>query len=160
MQRVLRETLVLEELKPRTTSLGAPGPGPITKEEWLRIGTKHFMSKYIIVHTDSAKAYLNITGTRHDYVMHSPKKVNGKWIEASFANNVRHTLLNRKRIWVRSGTQHIDGFGQALRKGVKTFTKAVGNTLCKKVRATHWRHTHLGDDLWLSIDIELMKSFL
>ena len=154
--------MVLEELAPPTTRIRAPGPGPITKTEWLRLGAKYFKDKFVIVHTDSAKAYLTaIKGTRHDFVVHSPKKLaDGSWKKPSFVNNVRHLLQKGKKIWVRSGTQHIDGFWRILRRGVKATTKAVNEALRNKVRDTQWRYTHNGEDLWLAVGIELAKSFL
>ena len=162
MQRGLPKTLVLEELPARTTSLRAPGPGPITKQEWLRLGTKYFKHKSIIIHTDSAKAYLtSIQGTKHDFVVHAPKKLaDGSWKKPSFVNNVRHLVQRGRRIWVRSGTQHIDGFWRILRRGIKATTKAINQVLRNKVRATQWRYTHTGEDLWLTIGIELGKIFI
>jgi hypothetical protein len=160
IQRGIRKTLVLEELPARTTLLRAPGPGPITKVDWKRIGNKWFKNRRVIVHTDSAKAYLTkITGTRHDYIVHSKKKLsNGLWSKRAFAENARHVLPNRKRLWVRSGTQHIDGFWRVLRRSVKFTTRAVNRLLRIKVRAAQWRFVHGGQDLWKAIGQELYCS--
>jgi len=161
IQRGIRKTLVLEELPARTTTLRAPGPGPITKAEWLRLGNKWFKNKHIIVHTDSAKAYMTkITGTRHDYIVHSKKKLlNGLRSNTVFAENVRHVLPNHKHLWVRSGTQHIDGFWRVLRRSIKFTTRAINRLLRTKVRAAQWRYVHGGQDLWMAIGQELYNSW-
>ena len=83
----------------------------------------------------------------------------GTWRQPKFVENVRHMLPNRKHVWVRSGTQYIDQFWRHLRKGIKPFTKAVAKTLRKKVRATQWRYTHMGEDLWIALGLEIAHAF-
>jgi len=77
-----------------------------------------------------------------------------------FVNNVRHVLPNRRSLWVRSGTQIIDAFWRILRKGIKPHSKAIAKVIRKKVRATQWRYTHMGADLWVAIGTALAESFL
>ena len=58
MRRGSPETLVLLQLPPRRTTSKAPGPGPLLKSVWSPIAEKFLRGQQVILHTDSAKAYL------------------------------------------------------------------------------------------------------
>eukprot|EP00971_Amphidinium_carterae_P278169 5521643-Amphidinium_carterae.1 len=51
-------------------------------------------------------------------------------------------------IWVRSGTQYIDGFWQHLRKEVGTTARTLEDACMRKVRAAQWRRWLQGRDVW------------
>ena len=71
VQRGKPSTLVLSRLDPSLTVPRAPGPGPITKQNWAPLGQKWLANRKVIFHTDSAKAYkLKLPNVIHDSVVH------------------------------------------------------------------------------------------
>ena len=159
VQRGAPESLVLFRLRPGKTKRRAPGPGPIRKADWAPLSKKWLKGRNVIFHADGAKSYkLKQPGVVHDWVVHQKKRklVNGKWVwlKPSYSRKRYHDVPDplkagaKKRIWVKTGTQIIDGIWRELRRFVGK-NKAVGSALVKqKVRSFQWMHWNRGKDLW------------
>eukprot|EP00971_Amphidinium_carterae_P026917 530839-Amphidinium_carterae.1 len=108
MRRGCPETLILIKMRDRTTIARAPGPGPLRTEEWLEVGRPILEGKYVILHTDSAKAYaVAFNKMEHARVVHMKKKVAGKWLEPKYVETVEvHTSSGV--VTCKAGTQFID----------------------------------------------------
>eukprot|EP00971_Amphidinium_carterae_P245048 4865295-Amphidinium_carterae.6 len=80
-------SLRLIQMPVRSTVMRAPGPGPITKELWLPIARKVFLTGHrVCLHTDSARAYnVPVPEVSHTSVVHQVKKVDGVWVRPIFA---------------------------------------------------------------------------
>ena len=91
VQRESPETLVLFKTTCRSTKRNAPGPGAITKRDWIPAAEKWLLGKHVILHTDGARLYkvgisrkTFVDGVIHDFVVHRNKKINGKWRKGKF----------------------------------------------------------------------------
>ena len=81
VQRGKPSSLRLFRLDPKPTKQRAPGPGPIKKRDWEKVGVKLLKDRKVILHSDGARAYkLKIPDVVHCNVVHQKKKVkvNGK----------------------------------------------------------------------------------
>ena len=58
VQRGVPSSLVIVKLPSRTTSKRSPGPGPLLLKHWLPVAEKYVSGRGIVLHTDSAKAYM------------------------------------------------------------------------------------------------------
>ena len=76
VERGRPSSLRLYRLNPPCTKARAPGPGPIRKEEWRKIGSSVLRDRHVVLHTDGARAYkLRIPGVHHCHVVHKKKKM-------------------------------------------------------------------------------------
>ena len=79
-------THVLEPLPVRNTHQRAPGPGPISSEQWAPLKEHYLENNNLVLHTHSARAYkAPITGVVHTRVVRQVKKVNGVWLPPTFS---------------------------------------------------------------------------
>ena len=63
------------------TKKNSPGPGPIQKRDWKKIGEPLLRDRKVVLHTDGVRAYkLPIPGMLHANVVHKKKRMilNGK----------------------------------------------------------------------------------
>ena len=58
IHRGVPSSLVILKLPSRTTSAKSPGPGPLLLKHWVPIAERYISGRGVILHTDSAKAYL------------------------------------------------------------------------------------------------------
>ena len=58
IHRGVPSSLVILKLPSRTTSAKSPGPGPLLLKHWVPIAERYIIGRGVILHTDSAKAYL------------------------------------------------------------------------------------------------------
>ncbi|CAK0855141.1 unnamed protein product [Prorocentrum cordatum] len=170
VQRGAPESLVLFRLQPKKTKRRAPGPGPIRKAGWAPLSKKWLKNRNVIFHTDGARSYkLKEQGVVHDWVVHKKKKakVKGKWmwLKPSHSQKRYHDVPDpmkagaKKRIWVKTGTQIIDGVWRELRRFVGK-TKAVGSAhLMQKARSFQWAHWNRGKDLWHETGAMLQEAW-
>ena len=141
-------TLVLEPLPIRNTRQRAPGPGPISSEEWAPIKEHYLANKNLVLHTDSARAYkAPITGVVHTRVVHQVKKVNGVWLPPTFSRDVKiRCPLTSKKVKVRSGTQTIDGFWTHLRGALRSRPSNKPEVVEEYVRMAQYKYWSSGHD--------------
>ncbi|CAK0803289.1 unnamed protein product [Prorocentrum cordatum] len=170
VQRGAPESLVLFRLQPKKTKRRAPGPGPIRKADWAPLSKKWLKNRNVIFHTDGARSYkLKEQGVVHNWVVHKKKKakVKGKWVwlKPSYSKKRYHDVPDplkagaKKRIWVKTGTQIIDGVWRELRRFVGK-NKAVGSAhLMQKVRSFQWAHWNRGKDLWHETGAMLQEAW-
>ncbi len=155
-------SLVLFRLDRLPTAARAPGPGPIRKRDWKPIATRFIKDRSVILHTDGAKTYrMHISGVIHDNVVHQKKRqlVDGcvKWINPIYVKVVKHKLPSGETVFVKAGTQIIDGFWRILKKGLMGHNANVGsNTIKMRIRSIQWCYWHREDDIWAKTG-ELIK---
>ena len=102
----------------------------------------------MILHRDSAKAYdLKIDGVVTPKVVHSKKKVNGKWVNPKYVEKVTITTASGYEMTVMKGTQYIDGWWRILRKQMKDNPKHDTKSVVELVKAAQWKTWHQGEDL-------------
>jgi hypothetical protein len=154
VQRGASETLVLYRLKPKLTSLRAPGPGPIRKSDWLLRANKFLKGRNVVLHTDGARSYkLQIPGVLHDHVVHQKKKImikgKSKWALPKYVKTFKHKLPDGSFLRVKGGTQVIDRFWGTLRKHLGTTHRQPGSPqLRRKIRCAQWLYWNRGKNLW------------
>lgn len=88
VERGRPSSLRLVRLNPPTTKTRAPGPGPIRKYDWKKIGTPLLSNRQVVLHTDGARAYkLKLPGLLHCNVVHKKKRtiVNKKVVTYIFS---------------------------------------------------------------------------
>ena len=113
VQRGHPQSLILERLRPPSTEVRAPGPGPVRKTEWMPLGRKHLAGRHVNLHTDAARSYTaKIDGVLHDNVVHAKKRkvMNGKvrWVNPTYVRVVQHKLPNTSKVVkVKAGAQII-----------------------------------------------------
>ena len=141
-------TLVLEPLPVRNTRQRAPGPGPISSEEWAPLKEHYLENNNLVLHTDSARAYkAPITGVVHTRVVHQVKKVNGVWLPPTFSRDAKiRCPLTGKKIKVRSGTQTIDGFWTHLRGALRSRPSNKPEVVEEYVRMAQYKYWASGHD--------------
>ena len=155
VQRGHPETLFLFRLKPKATTVRAPGPGPIRKTDWKPVAWKILKDRSVILHTDGAKAYkMAVPGVLHDNVVHKKKRimVRGKatWVKPRYTKGWIHTLPGGKKLHVKAGTQIIDRFWGHLRTYLKHASRKVGSmALMKKNRAAQWTYWYSKQNAWV-----------
>ena len=149
VERGRPDSLVLVELPARSTSKRSPGPGPITKQVWKPLAERWVQGRNIILHTDSAKAYnLSVPGVVHTRVVHQKKKIAGKWVLPRYVVLERLDLGNDAPVYVKKGTQIIDGWWRILRKHLRLTNPKTKAGVRQAVRVAQWRSWHQGEDLW------------
>lgn len=76
VERGRPSSLRLFRLNPPATKQNAPGPGPIRRTEWSKIGKPLLQHRKVVLHTDGARAYkLRLPGMLHCNVVHKKKQV-------------------------------------------------------------------------------------
>ena len=147
IRRGIPESLWISRLPDRTTGAKAPGPGPIRSRDWHEIAKTKISGKGIILHSDSARAYMKayprVTQTR---VVHCKKFINGKWTKPYFTKFSK-IKCNMKTKSVMAGTQLIDGVWKLLRKG-KSGCHGSEPNLELNIRWAQWKYWHNGKDLF------------
>jgi hypothetical protein len=168
VERGAPESLVLFRLNPAKTKRRAPGPGPIRKRDWAPLARKWLKGRSVILHTDGARSYkLKVDGVKHDWVVHSRKSVtiNGvqRWVKPHYSKLRWHMVedgAQKKKLWVKSGTQIIDRCWQGLRKHLGTLsTGPKSKALTHKVRSFQWEYWNRGEDLWLQTGVMVKYLF-
>ena len=102
-------SLWISRLPDRTTSLKASGPGPIRSNDWVPIAKQMVAGKGVILHSDSAKAYMKpFARMTHTRVIHCKKFVKGSWTKPFYTKRVK-VKRNKKVKHLSAGTQLIDG---------------------------------------------------
>eukprot|EP00971_Amphidinium_carterae_P213293 4233124-Amphidinium_carterae.1 len=150
VRRGYPNTLVLLELESRETKRRAPGPGPLRKEEWLKIGADWIADQKVILHSDSAKAYAaELKRVAHTRVVHCKKKINGKWLLPKYVEEVTLTLEDAT-ITVKAGIQYIDGFWRILKEEIRHTSNATSHSFDDFIRTAQWRYWSQGCDPWVS----------
>ena len=153
LQRGSRKTLALFRLSPAQTSLRAPGPGPIRKEEWANFANVHLNDRRVCLHSDGARSYkLQVPGMLHDHVVHMKKKIKvgntTKWVRPFFTKKVVHHVGNAE-VTTIAGTQTIDRFWRTLRTSLVGRTAPVGSPgLARRIRACQCDYWRKGEDQW------------
>ncbi|CAE7795688.1 unnamed protein product [Symbiodinium sp. CCMP2592] len=161
LERGNRRSLVLVKMKIRTTSVkrtgsgkGSTGPaGPISKEDWKRIGSRYLKNRKILLHSDGARAYryVKIPGVVTD-------AVKNKKLRPVYAALWKHRLPRDQAkalagslkqsetdvMWVQKGTQLIDNVWRQWRQlklvGLPKSTKADEATIESRVREFQLHH--------------------
>ena len=150
IRRGVPESLWVRRLPDRITGPKSPGPGPIRSHDWDIIAKEKISGRGIILHSDSARAYLRqyprVTQTR---VVHCKKFIKGKWTKPYFTKLVRVTC-GKKCKHVMAGTQVIDGVWRLLRKG-KWGCHGSKSSLETNIRWAQWRYWHNGKDLFKEV---------
>ena len=150
IQRGLPSSLWIERLPDRFSSLKSPGPGPIQSKVWNEIAKQKVDGRGIILHSDSARAYLRpYKRMAHTRVVHCRKWKNGAWTKPHFTKNFVVKCDHTKKA-VRGGTQIIDGVWRLLRKG-KWGVHGDGKDLNASVRWTQWRYWKQNQDLFQAL---------
>ena len=160
MQRGVHSSLILVRLPSRMSSVRAPGPGPLTKDMWRPIAQKWLTGRKVILHTDSAKAYrLRVQGMKRDRVVHSKKKIGGKWVNPKYVMPATHRLPDGTTLKTLKGTQCIiDGLWKHLRAQIKDI-HAQGN-LESRIRHFQWRWHRQGKCLWTEAGKTLSQTWV
>ncbi|CAE7248230.1 unnamed protein product [Symbiodinium sp. CCMP2592] len=158
LERGNRRSLVLVKMKIRTTSVkrtgsgkGSTGPaGPISKEEWKRIGSRYLKNRKILLHSDGARAYryVKIPGVVTDAVKHKkPRPVYAAlWKHRLPRDQAKAHSGSLKQsetdvMWVQKGTQLIDNVWRQLKLvGLPKSTKADEATIESRVREFQFHH--------------------
>ena len=149
MRRGAPETLILEALPVRKTSTRAPGPGPLREVDWVPIGSKYLAHNRIILHTDSARAYLHkFPLVHHTRVIHQKKKVAGRWLLPRYTRAETINLPTGETIDVLAGTQTIDGLWKRLRASMGESHGSDFSRIDTLVRYMQWRTWTTGVDPW------------
>ena len=97
-------SLWLSRLPDRTTSFKAPGPGPIRSNDWVPIAKQMVADKGVILHGDSAKAYMKPfarmthTHTHESSIEKNSSKVPGP--NPSTPSMWRGNAIRRSSMWL------------------------------------------------------------
>ena len=159
MQRGVHSSLISVRLPSRMSSVRAPGPGPLTQDMWRPIAQKWLTGRKVILHMDSAKAYrLKVHGMKRDRVVHSKKKIGGKWVNPTYVTPARHRLPDGTILKTLKGTQCIDGLWKHLRAQIKDI-HANGN-LESRIRHFQWRWHRQGKCLWTEAGKTLSQTWV
>jgi hypothetical protein len=154
VQRGFPRSLFLFKTKPKLTKVKSPGPGPIKKKDWEPVARKMLQSRYVFLHTDGARSYRlsrKIHGIVHDFVVHKPKKIRGKWVKPKYTQLFVHKMPEGKQVATKGGTQIIDRCWSTLRKHLGKRSKNPGNAAVEsRVRSAQWVYWHRDKDLWLA----------
>eukprot|EP00971_Amphidinium_carterae_P268509 5326884-Amphidinium_carterae.2 len=149
VKRGCPSTLVLIELEHRVTKKRAPGPGPLRNSEWSKIGERYVADKYLILHTDSAKAYNEVfKSLLHTRVVHMKKKVNGQWLQPRYTETVDMKLPDGGTLTVKSGTQFVDGLWRLVKESIRPMGCDYSGKLDDLVRICQWRYWSQGKCPW------------
>ena len=154
------ETLVLERLRQPPTKARAPGPGPITKDQWRPLARKWLQWRKVVLHSDSARAYRECTfkGVAKDHVVHKKRRVvsratgKARWLKPIYVRTVRHKL-DGKTVTRRAGTQIIDRAWGILKARIHKNQHMHPGTLnsALEIRAAQWHYWNRGLDPWHAI---------
>ena len=140
---------------------GSPAsPGPISKKEWKEIGPPLLQHRKLILHTDGARAYrfLKISGVQTTQVKH--KRPNPIYVarrllhlpdDAAKLHVPRERRGPLRPLWVKAGTQIIDGVWKVLRQHIPNNTKAEDSHLDCAVREFQWVYWNSGRDRWAAL---------
>ena len=117
VRRGLPTSLWIQRLPDRTTGIRSLGPGPLRLADWDAIATKMIANKGVVLHSDSARAYMHkyprVAQTR---VVHCKKWIRGSW-KRPFYTKITSVKCDKFKKKVVAGTQIIDGIWRLLRKG-------------------------------------------
>eukprot|EP00971_Amphidinium_carterae_P021495 423854-Amphidinium_carterae.1 len=112
---------------------------------WRDIAVKYLVGTNSILHTDSAKAYLlSIEGLHtkkvpETSIVHQVKKVDGKWVQPTYASMVLVDIGLGYTILVHKGTQYVDGYWQHMRSEIG-YSNKINEDLClSKLRMSQWK---------------------
>jgi len=152
-------SLVLVRLRSRLTVARAPGPGPITEDEWRPIGEKFLAGKKIVLHSDSARAYrkCHFKGVVKDHVVHKKRRVvdtkgKVKWLSPIYAKDAKH-VIDGKRVVRKAGTQVIDRAWRALKANMSMnqTTRPGSRAFALEVRSAQFEYWRSKDDPWTAL---------
>ena len=90
-----------------------------------------------------------MTGVANTFVVHKKKKVKGKYVLPKYVVDEEITLEDGSKVFVKKGTQYVDGWWQKLRKVLKGSSKLDTRCVIEHVRVAQWRTWHRDKDLWL-----------
>ena len=93
---------------------------------------------------------MKIDGVVTPKVVHSKKKVHGKWVNPKYFEKETITMASGYEMTVMKETQYIDGCWRILRKEMKTTSKHDTKSVIELVKAAQWKTWHQGEDLWLA----------
>eukprot|EP00971_Amphidinium_carterae_P069419 1373460-Amphidinium_carterae.1 len=158
VKRGCPSSLVLIELEHRVTKKRSPGPGPLRSSEWKKIGQRYVEDQYLILHTDSAKAYNEeFKQLLHTRVVHMKKKVNGQWLLPKYTEDIELTLPDGGTLSVKSGTQFIDGLWRLVKESIRPLGCRFDGKIDDMIRVCQWRYWNQGKCPWKSVD-DLMQT--
>ncbi|CAE7406455.1 unnamed protein product [Symbiodinium sp. CCMP2456] len=158
-------SLRLFRLQPPATKPNSPGPGPIRKIEWGKIGAPLLRDRKVVLHTDGARAYkLRMPGLLHANVVHKKKRVMLKgqvrWIKPHFTKVYDLKLPEGGKLRVKSGTQIIDRFWGHVRSYIRRAPRKPGNpVLRRKLRAAQFTYWNKGRNAWKAVGDMLLKLY-
>ena len=150
IRRGAPSSLWISRLPDWTTSLKAPGPGPIRTKDWNAIARQMVDNKGVIFHSDSAKAYVRpFARLVHTRVIHCKKWQNGTWTKPYCTKRLR-VKCNKTYKHVIAGTQIIDGVWRLMRKG-KWGGHGRERTLDRDIRWVQFKYRKQGRELFNAI---------
>ena len=147
MRRGAPETLVLEALPVRKTKLCATGAGPLRLRDWIPIGKKYLSNRRVILHTDSAKAYLHpFPLVHHTCVVHQKKGLERHGLSRdTLGLRLCICFLERRSMY---SLERIDGLWKRLRASIGKAHSSDFPRVDLLVRYMLWRTWTTGMDPW------------
>ena len=152
VERGNHASLVLQRTKSAMTKSRAPGPGAITKLDWLPMAQRFLLKRKVILHTDRAKSYnLKVQGVLHESVRNCKKrvKIGGKWVWRNpvYVKTRTHILPDGRKLNTKGGTQVIDRAWRFFRKHLEAVNAKPGTrALADAVRSAQWLYVVLEPD--------------
>jgi len=154
VERGRRDTLVLKKTNSKKTIKKAPGPGAITRVDWLPLANRYLKGRRVVLHTDRAKSYaIKVEGVAHDSVRHCKKRVkrNGKWVwlKPTYVRLTTHRLPGGATLRTKAGSQIIDRAWGFIRKILASRVMTPGSaSAAAAIRSAQWLYWNRGQDLW------------
>jgi len=165
VQRGNSSSLVLFKTSHKQTKVRSPGPGPITKRDWMPVAKRWLKGRCVFLHTDGARSYklgINrkrfLAGVVHDYVVHKKKKIGGNWVKPKYVQLFRHKLPDGTVVCTKGGTQIIDRVWRHIREQMTGRKLTTNRRLWEnRIRGAQWLYWYQGQDLWAKTG-EMLES--